>query len=211
MALAVQLLQTLLQIENAQMVYQMSVYKKLNQLRIKFHAGQIKKSGSNDFAKFKYLQLDDFIVRALTICDEIGLCGVVSYTADYASLRIVDVDDGTEVEITSPMGSASLKGVHEVQNIGAVETYQRRYLWVTALEIVEHDALDASVGPTKGEAEAETAEAYLNAINGAETSADLHSAFGAAWKSTSNKDRQSEYKTAYETRKSELTEHKEAA
>jgi hypothetical protein len=31
-----------------------------------------------------------------------------------------------------------------VQNIGAVETYQRRYLWVTAMEIVEHDALDSS-------------------------------------------------------------------
>jgi hypothetical protein len=42
------------------------------------------------------------------------------------------------------MGSAALKGCHEVQNIGAVETYQRRYLWVTAMEIVEHDALDAT-------------------------------------------------------------------
>jgi hypothetical protein len=44
------------------------------------------------------------------------------------------------------MGSAALKGCHEVQNIGAVETYQRRYLWVTAMEIVEHDALDATTG-----------------------------------------------------------------
>ena len=44
------------------------------------------------------------------------------------------------------MGSAALKGCHEVQNIGAVETYQRRYLWVAALEIVEHDALDATTG-----------------------------------------------------------------
>jgi hypothetical protein len=33
-----------------------------------------------------------------------------------------------------------------VQNIGAVETYQRRYLYVTALAIVEHDALDAVTG-----------------------------------------------------------------
>jgi hypothetical protein len=47
------------------------------------------------------------------------------------------------------MGSAALKGCHEVQNIGAVETYQRRYLWVAALEIVEHDALDATTGKDK--------------------------------------------------------------
>jgi hypothetical protein len=42
------------------------------------------------------------------------------------------------------MGSASLKGCHEVQNIGAVETYQRRYLYTTAMAIVESDALDAT-------------------------------------------------------------------
>jgi hypothetical protein len=42
------------------------------------------------------------------------------------------------------MGSASLKGCHEVQNIGAVETYQRRYLYTTAMSIVESDALDAT-------------------------------------------------------------------
>jgi hypothetical protein len=42
------------------------------------------------------------------------------------------------------MSTAALKGCHEVQNLGAVQTYLRRYLWVAALEIVEHDALDSS-------------------------------------------------------------------
>jgi hypothetical protein len=42
------------------------------------------------------------------------------------------------------MAEANLKGTHPIQNLGAVETYQRRYLWMTALEIVEHDVLDAS-------------------------------------------------------------------
>jgi hypothetical protein len=59
---------------------------------------------------------------------------------------VYDTDDGSNVTFTSPMGSAQLKGFHEVQNIGAVETYQRRYLYVTALAIVEHDALDATTG-----------------------------------------------------------------
>jgi len=68
----------------------------------------------------------------------------VSFTKDEASLDIVDVENGGMITITSPFGSAALKGCHEVQNIGAVETYQRRYLWVAAMEIVEHDALDAT-------------------------------------------------------------------
>jgi hypothetical protein len=64
-------------------------------------------------------------------------------------MRIVDAETNQEIVITSPMGSAALKGCHEVQNIGAVETYQRRYLWVAALEIVEHDAVDAVTGSDK--------------------------------------------------------------
>jgi len=87
----------------------------------------------------------------LQIFDEIGLVGIVSFNKEEASLDIVDVDGGGMITITSPFGSAALKGCHEVQNIGAVETYQRRYLWVTAMEIVEHDALDATTG-RKGDA-----------------------------------------------------------
>jgi hypothetical protein len=48
------------------------------------------------------------------------------------------------------MADANLKGCHPIQNLGAVETYTRRYLWVTAMEIVEHDALDSSA-PIKEE------------------------------------------------------------
>jgi hypothetical protein len=70
----------------------------------------------------------------------------VSYLPDVAVLTITDMDDGTYIHINSPMSSAALKGCHEVQNLGAVQTYLRRYLWVTAMEIVEHDALDAVTG-----------------------------------------------------------------
>ena len=34
--------------------------------------------------------------------------------------------------------------MHDVQNLGAVQTYLRRYLYVNAFEIVEHDTLDKS-------------------------------------------------------------------
>ena len=122
----------------------MSVYQKLMQARVEILRRDLKKTGQNKFAGYKYFELGDFVPAALEIFDKLGLCSVISFTADTATMRIIDVSDNTEIVITSPMGSAALKGVHEVQNIGAVETYQRRYLWVAALEIVEHDALDSS-------------------------------------------------------------------
>lgn len=127
----------------------MSVLKKLMEARLRLHDMGLEKTGENKFAGYKYFELADFLVPAQIIFADIGLCGVVSFTADIAMLTITDLDDQSFVQITSPMGSAALKGCHEVQNIGAVETYQRRYLWVAALEIVEHDALDATTGKDK--------------------------------------------------------------
>jgi hypothetical protein len=124
----------------------MSVYKKLNNARLELQNTKLSKSGHNKFAGYKYFELGDFLPTINNIFSNSGLCGVVSFTADLATLTITDVDDNTQIVITSPMGSAALKGCHEVQNVGAVETYQRRYLWVTAMEIVEHDALDATTG-----------------------------------------------------------------
>lgn len=125
----------------------MSVYAKLNEAREKFHASQIKKTGRNNFAGYDYFELGDFIVPALRIFKEVGLLGVVSFGREMATLTIIDAakpDD--KIVIESPMSEANLKGCHPVQNLGAVQTYIRRYLWVAALEIVEHDALDATTG-----------------------------------------------------------------
>ena len=124
----------------------MSVHKKLMEARIKLQNTKLTKSGHNKFAGYKYFELGDFLPEIQKIFKEIGLCDVISFTQDLATMVVYDVEDGTSVTFTSPMGSAQLKGCHEVQNIGAVETYQRRYLYVTALAIVEHDALDATTG-----------------------------------------------------------------
>ena len=128
----------------------MSVYQKLSEARAKFHTVKLQKTGHNKFAGYQYFELGDFLPQINEIFHSIGLCGVISYTKDYADLTITDVDDGTNIIITSPMADANLKGCHPIQNLGAVETYTRRYLWVTAMEIVEHDALDSSA-PLKEE------------------------------------------------------------
>ena len=135
------------------------VHKKLMAARMSLQEATLKKSGYNKFAGYSYFELGDFIPTITEIFYNIGLCGVVSYDTEIASLTITDTDDGTSIIITSPMAEANLKGCHPIQNLGAVETYTRRYLWVTAMEIVEHDALDSSapikeekiiISPTQG-------------------------------------------------------------
>lgn len=122
----------------------MSVHKKLMLARVKLQATEMKKSGLNKFAGYSYFELGDFIPHVQQIFNEIGLCGVVSFDNTYASLTITDVDDGTVVVVTSPMAEANLKGAHPIQNLGAVLSYQRRYLWMAAMELVEGDAIDSA-------------------------------------------------------------------
>ena len=131
----------------------MGVHKKLMTARMRLQGTELKKSGHNKFAGYQYFELGDFLPQINKIFHEEGLCGVVSYTKDYADLTITDTEDGTCLSISSPMVEANLKGAHAIQNLGAVETYQRRYLWMTAMEIVEHDALDSSA-PLKEEKQA---------------------------------------------------------
>lgn len=123
----------------------MSVYKKLMAARLELQSRKLNKSGQNKFAGYSYFELADFLPTVQEIFAKHDLCGVISYGTEIARLTIVDMsENGGSIEVTSPMSSAALKGCHEVQNLGAVQTYIRRYLWVAAMEIVEHDALDSS-------------------------------------------------------------------
>ncbi len=127
----------------------MSVYSKLQQARITLQNMPMKKSGLNKFAGYSYFELGDFLPQVNQIFLDLKLCSVTSFTAELATLHIVDTEDGTGVLFSSPMADAALKGCHPIQNLGAVQTYQRRYLYVCALEIVEHDALDSTTGSDK--------------------------------------------------------------
>ena len=131
---------------NEQSKRNLSVYAKLADARRMMRSRTLKKSGHNKFAGYNYFELGDFLHPALEIFDELGLISIVSFTKEQAELCIVDTVGGGEIVFTCPFGSAALKGCHEVQNMGACQTYNRRYLYTLALELLEHDALDSTTG-----------------------------------------------------------------
>ena len=123
----------------------MNVFKKLQQARVKLHNTALHKSGKNSFAKFNYFELGDFIPQVTAIFNELGLCGIVSFTQTEAFLTVYNVDGEKDdfVTFTSPMVYASMEKLQAIQNLGSTHTYMRRYLWLMAMEIVENDAVDA--------------------------------------------------------------------
>ena len=124
----------------------MKVYEKLQQARVKLQNVELKKSGHNKFAGYRYFELTDFLPTVNAIFAELGLCHTLEFTSDLATMQVIDTANGGIAKFTCPMASAQLKGCHEVQNLGASITYITRYLLVMALAICEHDALDATTG-----------------------------------------------------------------
>lgn len=122
----------------------MPVFNKLMEARMRLHKMELKKSGENKFAGYRYFELGDFLPQTMQIFHDLKLASVVSFTEEVATLTILDVEDNSQILITSPMAQANLKGAHPIQNLGAVESYQRRYLWLAAMEIVENDIIDSS-------------------------------------------------------------------
>jgi len=125
----------------------MNIYEKLQTMRVELQKMKLKKTGENKFAHYSYYELGDFIPQINELMLKNKATSAISYGKEYATLYIIDSEKPKEqIHFSSPMSSASLKGCHEVQNLGAVETYLRRYLYTTAFEIVEADALDSTQG-----------------------------------------------------------------
>jgi len=166
----------------------MNVYQKLNEARAKFHKKSLKKSGFNKFAGYSYFELSDFVIPALEIFNEVGLTSVVRFGKEIAEFIVINVDKPEEIIVfTSPMSEANLKGCHPVQNLGAVETYISRYLWVhCVLHIVEHDALDSTTSAVDEEGTPDEGRMldYIAAIEATTTVDELKNIYIEAFAAT---------------------------
>jgi len=125
----------------------MSVFRKLQVVRQELAKINLKKSGKNKFAGFEYFELGDFLPKAHELMDAVGICGVFSIGNDYTALTIHDTEPGGgSIQFTSPTVMAENSKGQPIQSLGATHTYLRRYMWLIALELSEHDEVDATAG-----------------------------------------------------------------
>lgn len=122
-----------------------NLYEKIQLCKLKLSEANLKKSGSNKFAGFNYFELKDFLPEIVKICNELKLFTQITFSEETATLTIIDSEKPEDsVSYTSPMRNLELKGCNAVQALGGVETYQRRYLYMAAFDIVEDDVFDAT-------------------------------------------------------------------
>ena len=127
-----------------------NLYQKIQNIKKDFLEANIKKSGKNKFANYTYYELADITPVLIKLCDEYKVFTKFSYTKDLATLEIINIENPSEKEIyTSPMEELELKGCNKIQALGGTETYSRRYLYMSAFDIIENDMFDAVVSEEK--------------------------------------------------------------
>ena len=145
-----------------------NVYQKLLEARVLFMEEDVKKSGKNMKMSYKYFELQDIVPVATPIFQKVGLLPVVTFNNEEATMVIHNVDaPGEFIVFTSPMKeiepiiSTKTGGevTNAIQRLGSVETYQRRYLYMVALDIVESDSIEPTTGDNPPPAPKPTAPA----------------------------------------------------
>lgn len=129
------------------------IEEKLQKCRVELQNMQLKKSGENKFAKFKYFELADFLPAVNKLFADNKMFSNFSIQGEIATLIVTDCEDSSFQTFTSNIADADVKGCTAIQSLGAVHTYLKRYLYLNALEIVENDSLDKQLGSKEFEVE----------------------------------------------------------
>ena len=132
----------------------MNIYQKLLKARAMFLEADVKKTGKNMHLSFKYFELEDIVPTATRIFGEVGIVPLVNFTADTATMTMVNTDNPEEtVTFVSPfnqiapiVSNTGKQVTNEMMALGSSITYMRRYLYMIALDICESDGIDANAG-----------------------------------------------------------------
>ena len=141
-----------------------NIYEKIQFAKEEILKANLKKSWKNKYAWYEYFELSDFLPFIVQTCNKLCLFTSVSFNETTATLKVVNCEKTDEVvEITSPMKELELKGCNQIQALWGVETYQRRYLYMSLFDIVENDMFDATT--TEEKSEPKTVKEKLQQMN----------------------------------------------
>ena len=148
-----------------------TLYGKLKQIKVELRKVINTKSGYNVHNKFKYYQLEDFLPQVLEAFSKYNIYNEYSIDTDleiveertdfdgdgtphksvtkrpveYAYLYLKNLDnEDDEMVYRLKTAEASVYGAAAIQNLGAKITYMKRYIYMSLLDIVEPDAVDAA-------------------------------------------------------------------
>ena len=135
----------------------MNLNESIIKIRVELQNAKLKKSGKNKFAEFDYFELADFLPKLNELMLSEGLNDIF-YIKD--NIAILEIHKGDEVNIykmpfvmfetpTNRREDRStgevyeVKSMQDIQYLGALNTYYKRYLYINAFGITDGEIIDS--------------------------------------------------------------------
>lgn len=117
------------------------------QVALELQKSNIKKSGKNKFAGFDYFELSDFLPKLTELEAKYGINDRISFEDSYAQLELIKGDEKQIYKIpferfATPLNKNGTPTMQDIQYLGALTTYYKRYLYMNAFRITDGEIID---------------------------------------------------------------------
>jgi len=126
-------------------------------IRVELQKKNLKKSGKNSFAGFDYFELADFLPTLNELMQKERINDLFTITESEANLILIKGDEKQEYKMpfkifetpvnvkkdTKTGEVREVKSMQDIQYLGALNTYYKRYLYLNAFGITDGDVIDS--------------------------------------------------------------------
>lgn len=117
-------------------------------IRVDLQNSKINKSGLNKFAGFTYYELKDFLPKLNELMLEHKVNDKFYIETGYAYLELIKGEEREVysipfVQFETPLTNKSVKSMQDIQYLGALNTYYKRYLYLNAFGITDGEIIDS--------------------------------------------------------------------
>ena len=116
-------------------------------IRVELQNSKLKKSGKNKFAGFDYFELSDFLPRLNELMLEEGVNDLFTIKDGEAKLTLIKGNEKQEytmpfVMFNTPLNKNGQPSMQDIQYLGALNTYYKRYLYLNAFGVTDGEVID---------------------------------------------------------------------
>lgn len=117
-------------------------------IRVKLQNAKLKKSGKNKYAGFDYFELADFLpkLNELMLAEKVNDRFYINN-----DLATLELQKGGEINtytmpfvlFSTPLNKSGQPSMQDIQYLGALNTYYKRYLYLNAFGITDGEVIDS--------------------------------------------------------------------
>lgn len=132
---------------------ELSLNESIIAIRVELQRTNIKKSGKNSYAGFDYFELADFLPTLNELMQKYSLNDIFSIELDEfggntAILSLLKKNERNDYKIPfkmydTPFNKNGTKSMQDIQYLGALNTYYKRYLYLNAFGITDGEVIDS--------------------------------------------------------------------